>query len=220
MEHPVLKKLLIKPEMTVLLDHLPENSASILYELSDNIKKVFSLDHPYDVVISFVKSKNELVDRLTALKDSIRPSTIIWVAYPKKTSGIQTDLSMMASWEETEEFNLTPCASASINEVWTGIRLKPKDQVKSTGLANESIKNNAYGEFIDVENKRIRLPEDLKNTLGDHPIAYEFFEQLSWSNKKEYILWILSAKQDKTRISRIEKMMELLALKKKNPADK
>jgi uncharacterized protein YdeI (YjbR/CyaY-like superfamily) len=44
--------------------------------------------------------------------------------------------------------------------------------------------------------------------------------QLAWSHKKEYVLWILTVKQEKTIISRIQKMIELLIDKKKNPCDK
>ncbi|MFD2147142.1 YdeI/OmpD-associated family protein [Mucilaginibacter antarcticus] len=47
-----------------------------------------------------------------------------------------------------------------------------------------------------------------------------FYQSLSYSNKKEYVLWILSAKQDKTRDERLERMVDKLNAGKKNPSEK
>jgi len=47
-----------------------------------------------------------------------------------------------------------------------------------------------------------------------------FYQGLSYSNKKEYLGWILSAKQEKTRGERLIKTVEKLSEGKKNPAEK
>jgi len=47
-----------------------------------------------------------------------------------------------------------------------------------------------------------------------------YFNSLAYSHKKEYVLWILIAKQDKTRQARLEKTVNMLSLGKKNPSDK
>jgi len=47
-----------------------------------------------------------------------------------------------------------------------------------------------------------------------------FYQGLSYSNKKEYVAWILSAKQEKTRSERLIKMVEKLSEGKKNPSEK
>jgi uncharacterized protein YdeI (YjbR/CyaY-like superfamily) len=48
----------------------------------------------------------------------------------------------------------------------------------------------------------------------------DFYQQLSYSNKKEYVLWILTAKQEKTRDERLVKLVEKLNVGKKNPSEK
>ncbi|MNY58036.1 hypothetical protein D3C86_1943270 [compost metagenome] len=53
-----------------------------------------------------------------------------------------------------------------------------------------------------------------------HPKEQEFFNSLAYSHKKEYVLWILTAKQEKTKASRLEKTIELLKAGKKNPTMK
>ncbi|PTT04211.1 hypothetical protein DBR11_00155 [Pedobacter sp. HMWF019] len=220
MDHALFKKLLVKPGHRLLLSHPPEDIQSILGAVPKTIELSYRDNHAYDTALAFVRFEEELSSCLETLSATLTPDTILWIAYPKKNSGITTDMNMMGPWDGVKKFNLSPCASVSINDVWTAIRLKPQDQIKPSGLANSSIKNNAYAEFIDIENKQVLLPKDLNKELEKHKEAYHFFMQLAWSHKKEYVLWILTAKQEKTRISRIQKMVELLIQKKKNPSDK
>jgi Bacteriocin-protection, YdeI or OmpD-Associated/Domain of unknown function (DUF1905) len=72
----------------------------------------------------------------------------------------------------------------------------------------------------DQEERIIEVPGDLADLFRIHPQAGEFFSCLSYTNRKEYVNWILSAKREETRKSRLAKTMELLLLKKKNPSDK
>ena len=126
----------------------------------------------------------------------------------------------MKTWNELGVYGLSPCASAAVNETWTGLRLKLATEVKRSGIGNEQIKSNEYGDFIDPVNKVIKLPEDLASVLVQNSNALNYFNGLAYSHKKEYVLWILTAKQDKTRQKRIEKTLEMLSLGKKNPSDK
>jgi hypothetical protein len=72
----------------------------------------------------------------------------------------------------------------------------------------------------DHDERKVEVPEDLADLFNKNPDAGKFFSDLSYSNQKEYVTWILSAKRDETRKIRLEKTIEKLLLKKKNPADK
>jgi len=220
MENVLLKKLHLKAGHTLLLDQAPEHILSVFGDFPSSVTLVFDEGEAFDGLLLFAQMADDLYQRLTALQKYFKPETLIWIAYPKKNTGIETDLSMMGPWQKMESLNLRPCASVAINEVWTGIRLKPIDQVKSSGVANESIKNNSYSEFIDIDNKIITIPPILKIALKEHPLEYAFLESLSWTNKKEYVLWILTAKQEKTRADRLSKMITFLTQRKKNPTAK
>jgi uncharacterized protein YdeI (YjbR/CyaY-like superfamily) len=126
----------------------------------------------------------------------------------------------MKSWQELNAFGLTPCASAAVNETWTALRLKLIEEVKPSGMRNDHIKTNEYGEYIDPVNKTVKLPADLQAALSGHPQALAYFNQLAYSHRKEYVLWVLSAKQEKTRNSRLGKTVEMLLNHKKNPSGK
>ncbi|WP_316821952.1 YdeI/OmpD-associated family protein [Pedobacter gandavensis] len=218
-ENSLLKKLHIKPGFKVLIEHAPDDLVEFLGDY-DAIQLSFNSEKEFDAVILFVSNAYELEEHLGRLHQLLQPTTLFWIAYPKKSSGITTDLNMMGPWDELKTYHLTPCASASISEVWTGIRLKPVDQVKASAVRNENIQKNDFSNYIDVQSKQVKMPEDLEFALKQHPKALEYFLTLAYSHKKEYVLWILTAKQDKTRIVRIEKTIEMLLSGKKNPTAK
>ena len=110
--------------------------------------------------------------------------------------------------------------SVSVNETWTALRFKPVELTKLSESRNDNIRQNEYSDYIDIDNKQIILPADLAEALGQKPSAMAFYQGLSYSNKKEYVVWILSAKQEKTRSERLIKTVEKLVDGKKNPAEK
>ncbi|WP_316838922.1 YdeI/OmpD-associated family protein [Pedobacter gandavensis] len=219
MENTLLKKLHIKPGYKVLIENAPDNLVEFLGDY-DAIQLSFNSEKEFDAVILFVVNGYELEENLSQLHKKLQPNTLFWIAYPKKSSGIPTDLNMMGPWDELKNYQLTPCASAAISEIWTGIRLKPIALVKASAVRNENIQKNDFSNYIDVLNKQVKMPEDLEFALKQYPKAMEYFLSLAYSHKKEYVLWILTAKQDKTRLSRIEKTIEMLLAGKKNPTAK
>jgi hypothetical protein len=219
--NPLVKKLQIKPAHRVLVVNAPENYESQLEPLPREVQLHYSANGTYDVVQLFVKNSEELKRDLTWLQDNLRPDTIFWISYPKKSSGIESDLGMMKSWDETAKYGLDGVAAASIDKTWTALRFRPQSLVKKSDARNSEILKNNYGEYIDVDNRIVILPEKLRDLLErNYPRAHDFFNSLSYTNKKEYVLWILSAKQEQTLETRINKMIEMLESGKKNPAAK
>lgn len=217
MENQLLKKLQIKTNFKVKVVKAPENF-SILFGNQDGISFFFNSNDEFDGLFIFAISKADL---LAALKtEKIGAKTICWIFYPKAKSKLASDLNLMQGWEDLKSFNLTPCGSAAIDETWTALRIKPASEMKRSGLGNSEIAQNDFGNYIDVANKIITLPKDLENELKKQTSALAFYHKLSYSNRKEYVLWVLSAKQEKTRIDRIAKTVVKLSAGKKNPSEK
>jgi hypothetical protein len=219
MDNKLLKKLHVKAGFKLLVENAPENVAALLGDF-DAVQLSFNAEKEFDALLLFVMNSYELKEQLAIISGKLKQDTLFWIAYPKKSSGMESDLHMMAPWDEVKAHQLTPCASVSISEVWTGLRLKPIDLVKASSVRNENIEQNEFSAYIDVINKQVILPEDLLAALEQYPLALTYFESLAYSHRKEYVLWILTAKQDKTRLSRIEKTIAMLMEKKKNPNDK
>jgi len=78
----------------------------------------------------------------------------------------------------------------------------------------ETAKQNGSWSLLDeVEN--IVVPADLDEALADNPAAYEFFQTLSRSDKRNLLQWLVLAKKIETREKRIKEIIEFAAQKLK-----
>jgi hypothetical protein len=62
----------------------------------------------------------------------------------------------------------------------------------------------------DVEERVITVPVDLKRVFRSEKEAKAAFEKLSYTHKREYVMWIEEAKREETRQRRIAKTIEML----------
>ena len=217
---PLAKKLLIKPGKNWLFFNAPANYLASLEPLPEDVTTSFEAKGAFDGMQLFVKNSHELAECLKVVIPVLNPDTIFWISSPKKSSGIQSDLTMMGDWSMVTNYGLEPVASIAVDEIWTGSRFRPIGQAKVSNVGAEEIRQNEYGKWIDVDKKSITLRDDIKQVLEQNPQALANYEKLSWSNRKEYVLWILTAKQEKTREERLVKLVEKLEAGKKNPAEK
>jgi hypothetical protein len=214
------KKLQIKPGHKVLIVNSPANYSDLLEPLPEKAELSLRAAGSYDVVLLFIKNSRELNRDLEWLQAHLRSDTVLWTIYPKKSSGIESDLEMMSSWDEFKKYNYRGVAAASIDQTWTALRFRPIDQVKKSEARNEAISQNEFGKYIDVANRVVTPPDAFKAAMEREPDALAFFQTLSFTNKKEYVSWLISAKQEKTRIDRLEKSVQKLLERKKNPTAK
>jgi hypothetical protein len=220
MTSQLCKKLQLKAGQKALIMRAPDHYPKLLAPLPENVTISNAAVGSNDHVHLFVKNSEDLKTALAEISTFLLADTVFWIFYPKKSSGTDTDLNMMAAWEEPGNYGLRPVSSVSIDDTWTALRFKPIDQVKKSGLGKSEIQVSDMSKYLDFEHKIVRLPPDLKAELSIHAGLLSFFESLAWTHKKEYIVWILSAKQEKTRISRIQKAVEKLSAGKKNPNEK
>lgn len=220
MENLLLKKLQIKPSFKIKVVNAPANFDEIMDVKTGDVSWFFQEQHPIDALLIFAITKADLNAALKSYDKLIEAKTICWIFYPKAKTILASDLNLMQSWDDLKTHDLTPCGSAAIDKIWTALRIKPVSELKRSGLGNAEIQKNDYGDFIDVANKIVKLPTDVNAALIAQPQALATYEKLAYSHKKEYVLWILSAKQEKTRNDRLQKMVEKLTAGKKNPTDK
>ncbi len=82
------------------------------------------------------------------------------------------------------------------------------------------------GDIVDVtmekdeEERIVDIPDDLKNLLEKNLKAKSFYDSLSFTNRKEYAVWISSAKKPETREKRLTETLAKLLKGKKNPSEK
>jgi len=89
---------------------------------------------PYDVIVLFVVSRRGLQQRFRALARQLEPNGRLWIGWPKKTSGIATDLDEHVVREVILPSGLVDNKVAAIDQLWTGfqfvIRLENRPAVR------------------------------------------------------------------------------------------
>jgi uncharacterized protein YdeI (YjbR/CyaY-like superfamily) len=106
-----------------------------------------------------------------------------------------------------------------MDNVWTAMRFKKIEKIKNITRASiTGIPVEIAG--VDYIERKISAPADLIKLFAKNKKAEAFFEELSFTNKKEYVGWITSAKREETKIARLEATIEKLNSGKRNPAEK
>ena len=73
---------------------------------------------------------------------------------------------------------------------------------------------------VDTEERIIESLPELNNFFKSHSQEKEFFDSLSYTNRKEYVNWIKEAKKAETKERRINSAMDKLKQRRKNPFEK
>jgi Bacteriocin-protection, YdeI or OmpD-Associated len=150
---------------------------------------------------------------------ALQPEGKFWVAYPKIGSKIATTLNRDCNWECMISEGYEIVRNIAIDHVWTAVRFKKTDPV---AVLTKSVAREAVLEMagIDPVGRTILPPADFAKELRRSKVASHFFEELSFTDQKEYVVWIASAKKEETRSRRLGQAIDKLIAGKKNPAAK
>lgn len=129
-DSPLAKRLGIKPGQRVLVMNAPESYWELLGDLPDGVDLKTSPDGEFDVVQLFVRSKQDVDHHAPQAMEALKPGGMLWFAFPKKTSGIKTDVSRDTGWDVVRAADMEAIATISIDDTWSGIRFRPSADVK------------------------------------------------------------------------------------------
>jgi hypothetical protein len=117
---PLVKKLGIKPGARVQFVNDPPEFEPLLKDLPA-IKKANGGTSDY--VHLFVRSQAELKKQLGAAKKSLEQDGMIWVSWPKKASGIATDVTEDTIRAHALPLGLVDIKVCAIDDTWSGLKL-------------------------------------------------------------------------------------------------
>jgi hypothetical protein len=120
---PLVTKLGIKEGHRVAFPAAPEGFAGLLGELPDGVRVKSLAAGPLDVIVFFVTSRAELERRLPALRRAMEPAAGLWIAWPKRSSGVETDVTEDVARELGLANKLVDNKVCAIDETWSGLRL-------------------------------------------------------------------------------------------------
>jgi hypothetical protein len=123
-ETPLPRKLGIKPGHRVLVLGAPDGfEDSTLGPLPDGVEVRRRATGTADVIVAFYTRRAELARKMPALRERMDPAAGLWIAWPKRTSKVETDLTEDVVRELALENVLVDNKVCAIDEKWSGLRL-------------------------------------------------------------------------------------------------
>lgn len=217
MASTVVQKLKIKEGNIILALNAPEEYKKSLNTLPAGAE-IIDRGKKANQVHWFVKNKGQIEKELKKMLPLIKGDTICWIFYPKGTSKIQTDLSRDSLWSIMQDQNVQMLSLISFDDTWSAFGMRQKNETDKK--KEETPKERPIFDYVDPKTKTVRLPDDFATALKKNKKQEIFFNSLSFTNKKEYIEWIVTAKKEETRNERVKASIERLGKEWKNPANR
>jgi hypothetical protein len=125
------ERLLIKPGARVRIVGDVPDAAGRLGPLPEGATLDASAPRA-DAVVLFARSSAEVRAHLPGAAGTAGPDGLLWLAYPKGSSGLKTDLSRDTMTPLTDPIaGLTGVTLVSVDEVWSAMRLRPTERYRA-----------------------------------------------------------------------------------------
>lgn len=120
---PLAKKLGIKENQTALIINKPAHYFDLFSDFPENVNIVMAgKEEEIDFIHLFVKSIEEMEDRIIHAKPLLKKDGLIWVSWPKGASKIKTDLKRDYIREFILGIGLVDVKVCSIDKDWSGLK--------------------------------------------------------------------------------------------------
>ena len=215
MATPLAQKLKIKEGFTLRTINAPADFKKELGPLPAAVSISPTVKN-FHQIHWFILNKAQLDKELLKVMPLVKDDILCWCYYPKGTSSLQTDLTRDKGWDNLlKQDQFYWISLISFNDTWSvfAFRLKTEADTKKEAKPKE----RPILDYIDPKQKIVRLPDDLKAVLSKNKKAGSFFDSLSFTNKKEYVEWIVTAKRPETRQERVTGTLNRLQKGWKNP---
>jgi hypothetical protein len=120
---PLAKKLGIKAGMVVHTESAPANYASLLEPLPEDVTFSPTAAGELDLVHIFATTRSELRQMLGEFLGKIKQNGAIWVSWPKKSSGIRSEITEDTVRDVALPLGLVDIKVCAVDDVWSGLKL-------------------------------------------------------------------------------------------------
>ena len=130
----VVQKLGIKPGFRIFVDGAPASYGEIVGPLPADTTIAPRLKATLDMVHLFAMRAAALRKKLPACREAIAPGGMVWVSWPKKSSGVTTDVTENVVRDTALSLGLVDIKVCAIDDTWSGLKLViPRDQRAKRG---------------------------------------------------------------------------------------
>lgn len=218
MQQSLFEKLEITSEKNFLIQGLPSSIEKQFIKLSysKNVTPLLRIKK-IDFALVFAINCSQLNTILEDVIPNLSYSGKLWVAYPRATSKISSDLNRDTNWHILSDNHFTSVCAVTLDHCWSAIRFVKDDlSVKEKVVDLKKVEMKG----VDFDKNLVVPPAELEKIFTAQKNAREVFQNLSSTNQQEYVEWIEGAKRIDTRTRRLAATVEKLLAGKKSPLEK
>lgn len=119
---PLLKKLGIKPGFRMYVHQPPSLYFDWLYPLPEKVEVAEKLSGQFDLIHLFVKDQKTFRSLLVKAKRYLQKDGMVWTSWPKKSSGVVTDLDENKIRDFGLSKGLVDIKVCAVDEIWSGLK--------------------------------------------------------------------------------------------------
>lgn len=127
---PLVKKLGYRPGDTVAHLDAPADFAALLGELPAGVDVRHDLRGHRDLAVCFVTERRRLATRVPVLRRTVAPDGAAWIAWPKRASGVVTDVTEDVVREIALPIGLVDVKVCAIDATWSGLKLVVRKELR------------------------------------------------------------------------------------------
>jgi hypothetical protein len=127
---PLVKKLGIKAGSTVFVAGAPEGYLQLLEPLPVGVTFLKRVSRAVDVVHVFTARKQELIRYLDSFRRVLDPRAVIWVSWPKKASGVATEVNEDLIRHVALPLGLVDIKVCAVTDVFSGLKLVVRKELR------------------------------------------------------------------------------------------
>lgn len=155
----LFEKLELKDEKNLLIQGLPSSIEKQFAKLSyaKNVTPLLKTKK-VDFALVFAVNQNQLHNVLKEIFPALHNESKLWVAYPKETSKIVSDLSRECSWDILAANSFEGVSLVALDHVWSAMRFKKNDVPVSTAITKKTVKKQEEAiEVFEVEEEEVEI---------------------------------------------------------------
>lgn len=127
---PLPKKLGLKESTRLVVLNEPDEYAALLGALPPGLERQRALSKTTNLVHLFVTKRQDLVRSLAALRSTLDAEAAIWVSWPKKSSGVPSEISEDSIREVALPLGFVDIKVCAVSEVWSGLKLTVRKELR------------------------------------------------------------------------------------------
>lgn len=120
---PLAQKLGIAEGLRVFVWDGPREYRDLVAPLPARVRFAKGLDSDVDLVHVFVTARERLDRALRTLRQTLRPDGIVWVSWPKKASGVRTDVTEDTIRAVALPMGWVDVKVCAVDDTWSGLKL-------------------------------------------------------------------------------------------------